>query len=456
MNDDITLPGYDPAPAVIAAEMAVLGAAIERKADAETAAAIVAPADFHNPQHQLVAEAVEALVEAGDPVNPVAVLDALTARGARFGAAGAGPFLHTLMQHRSDDVTYDARIVAKDADRRAALQELAQGCTIAGRHTFDPDEDLDRIRQRLDAVASRRTGNRLPTLGEVVLARLDEFEKGQPPDAIAVPYVDLQVCLGGLRPGQLIVLGARPGVGKTVVGVDLARYAAIRNQEPTLYFSLEMSRGALVDRIIAAEAKINLSVLRKQRLSEDEWNRIAKRSTELANAPLTIDDSSGCSLAHIRARLRGMARTAPARLVIVDYLQLMQAPRAESRERQVAELSRGLKLLAMEFNVPIVLSAQLNRESMRRNDKKPALSDLRESGSLEQDADIVILLHREDAHEPESPRAGEIDLIVAKHRAGTTPVITCAWQGHYARVMDMAPALPPTSWGNLPPAPDSF
>ncbi|MEV4001011.1 replicative DNA helicase [Actinomadura sp. NPDC049753] len=455
MTDDITLPGLQPTPAVVAAEMAVLGAAIERKAAAETAAEHVLPADFWNPQHQLVAEAVETLIGAGDPVSPVSVMKALADAGARFGEGGPGPFLFRLMEHRSADVVYDARIVAKDAIRRRVLQAVHRAAQIAARSDFEPDEDLDLIRQGLDAATSGFTGEQLPTIGEIVLRRLDEIEHGKADDdAVELPYADLQALLNGLRPGQVVIIGARPSVGKTVVGLDVARFAAIRRGLPTLFFSLEMSSAELADRLVAAEARVNLHAIRARNLKDDDWHRIADRTTDIGGAPLVIDDNPACTLARIRARLRGMARTRPARLVVIDYLGLMDAPRADSRERQVAELSRGLKLLAKEFSVPIVALSQLNRESTKRNDRRPTMSDLRDSGAVEQDADIVILLHREDAYEKESPRSGEIDLIVDKHRAGPTGTVTAAFQGHYARVMDMAPEPTPREYGHLQPVPD--
>lgn len=455
MNDEITLPGQAPDPAVMAAEMAVLGVSIESKAAAETAAQYLAPGDFWNPQHQAIAEAVELLIEAGDPVNPVAVMKALLRAGIRFGDGGPGPYLHRLIEHRSADVAYDARTVADDALRRKVLRAAHRAAKVAARPDFAPDEDVDLIRGYLDEATTRVTGDRLPTLGEVIMARLDELERG--PDAenvIELPYMDLQALLGGLRPGQIVIIGARPGMGKTVVGLDIARHAAIRCDEPTLFASLEMTAGEMADRLIAAEARVSLHALRSGTLRDEDWTRIAEVSNRVADAPLVIDDNPYCTLGRIRARLRGMARTRPARLVVIDYLGLMDAPRAESRERQIAELSRGLKLMAKEFQVPIVALSQLNRESLKRNDRKPTMADLRDSGAVEQDADVVILIHREDAYDKESPRSGEIDLIVDKHRAGPTATITAAWQGHYARVMDMAADPPPLQRGHLRPVPD--
>jgi replicative DNA helicase len=193
-------------------------------------------------------------------------------------------------------------------------------------------------------------------------------------------------------------------------------------------------------RLLSAEARVPLHAMRTGQMSEDDWTRLARRMSEVVDSPLFIDDSPNMSLMEIRAKCRRLKQRHNLRLVIVDYLQLMGSPRrVENRQQEVSEMSRSLKLLAKELDVPVVAISQLNRGPEQRNDKRPLLSDLRESGSIEQDSDVVILLHREDAYEPESPRAGEADLIVAKHRNGPTAVVTVAFQGHYSRFVDMAP-----------------
>jgi replicative DNA helicase len=184
-----------------------------------------------------------------------------------------------------------------------------------------------------------------------------------------------------------------------------------------------------------------MHVMRSGQMSDDDWARLARRMSEVADAPLWIDDSPNMSLMEIRAKCRRLKQRQDLKLVIIDYLQLMSSPkRVESRQQEVSEMSRSLKLLAKELEVPVVALSQLNRGPEQRTDKKPMVSDLRESGSIEQDADVVILLHREDAYEKESPRAGEADLIVAKHRNGPTATVTVAFQGHYSRFVDMAPS----------------
>jgi replicative DNA helicase len=226
----------------------------------------------------------------------------------------------------------------------------------------------------------------------------------------------------------------------STLGLDLARAAAVKYGLPTVIFSLEMSRNEITMRLLSAEARVPLHSMRTGQMGEEDWARLARRMSEVVDAPMYIDDSPNMSLMEIRAKCRRLKQRHDLRLVIVDYLQLMSSPRRiENRQQEVSEMSRSLKLLAKELDVPVVAISQLNRGPEQRTDKRPLLSDLRESGSIEQDSDVVILLHREDAYERESPRAGEADLIVAKHRNGPTTTVTVAFQGHYSRFVDMAP-----------------
>jgi replicative DNA helicase len=227
----------------------------------------------------------------------------------------------------------------------------------------------------------------------------------------------------------------------STLALDFARAAAIKTQMTTAFFSLEMGRNEITMRLLSAEARVGLHTMRTGQMSDDDWTRLARRMSEVADAPLFIDDSPNMSMMEIRAKCRRLKQRHDLKMVIIDYLQLMSSPkRVENRQQEVSEMSRSLKLLAKELEVPVVALSQLNRGPEQRTDKKPQLSDLRESGSIEQDSDVVILLHREDVYERESPRAGEADLIVAKHRNGPTTTVTVAFQGHYSRFVDMAPS----------------
>jgi replicative DNA helicase len=226
----------------------------------------------------------------------------------------------------------------------------------------------------------------------------------------------------------------------STLALDFARAASIKNEMTSVFFSLEMGRNEIVMRLLSAEARVPLHTMRSGLMTDEDWARLARRMGEVASAPLFIDDSPNMSMMEIRAKCRRLKQQHDLKLVIVDYLQLMSSPgRVESRQQEVSEMSRSLKLLAKELEVPVVALSQLNRGPEQRTDKRPQVSDLRESGSIEQDADMVILLYREDVHDKESPRAGEADIIVAKHRNGPTADVTVAFQGHYSRFVDMAP-----------------
>ncbi|NUP01511.1 MAG: replicative DNA helicase, partial [Nonomuraea sp.] len=258
---------------------------------------------------------------------------------------------------------------------------------------------------------------------------------------VGVPtgFQDLDQLTNGLHPGQMIVVAARPAIGKSTLGLDFARSAAIKHGMTTVIFSLEMSRNEITMRLLSAEARVALHAMRSGMMGDDDWTRLARRMSEVAEAPLFIDDSPNMSMMEIRAKCRRLKQRNDLRFVVIDYLQLMSSPKkTESRQNEVSEISRAIKLLAKELEVPVIAISQLNRGPEQRTDKRPQVSDLRESGSIEQDADMVILLHREDAYERESPRAGEADLIVAKHRNGPTATVTVAFQGHYSRFVDMA------------------
>lgn len=307
---------------------------------------------------------------------------------------------------------------------------------------FDEDADVAAIQADLDGVVRAPDDADLAPIGDLLGDSLIRAVTA-PTNEQRIPtgFIDLDsLFCGGWAPGQLVVIGARPAMGKSTLAADFARGAAIRNKIPTLFESLEMGKDELSDRILCAEARIPHHHLKQGIVSDADMAKAARRAPDIAAAPLWINDGALLSLPMLRGRVRNLVRTEGLRLVIVDYLQLMQAPKAESRQQAVAEISRNLKLIAKDFQITVIVLCQLNRGPEQRQEKKPMVSDLRESGAIEQDADIVILLHREDAYEKESPRAGEADLIVGKHRGGPTATITCAFQGHFARFCDMAVA----------------
>jgi replicative DNA helicase len=279
-------------------------------------------------------------------------------------------------------------------------------------------------------------------LTDAVTAAIDEIEAAKHTDGkftgVPTGFADLDDLTNGFHPGQMIIVAARPAMGKSTLALDFARSAAITHDLPTIFFSLEMGRSEIAMRLLSAEASVPLQNMRKGTVDGRDWTTIAATRGRINDAPLYIDDSPNMTLVEIRAKCRRLKQRVGLKMVVIDYLQLMTSgKRVESRQQEVSEFSRALKLLAKELQVPVLALSQLNRGPEQRADKMPALSDLRESGSIEQDADMVILLHRESAYERDSPRAGEADLIVAKHRNGPTRTVTVAFHGHFSRFADM-------------------
>ncbi|MEV0831473.1 MULTISPECIES: DnaB-like helicase C-terminal domain-containing protein [Streptosporangiaceae] len=449
MTTDLGLSGFDrwaPSDAVIAAEIAVAGAAMQSKTALEEASELVTAEDFFSPARSVFAAAL-ALLADGKPVDPTSVFGELTARGDAE-RVGGGTYLGKLMEHAAigGSVTYHARRIAADARRRRIHLACSQGIQVAEGADWDAETDVDRIRKLIDEAAASRDAHRDTDLVDVVTELLDELEN--PPTAlvgVAPPYLDLERdYIPTFKPGQLIVIAARPSVGKSLVAVDIARSVALRDGQRAVLFTLEMSKKEVLSRMFAAEASVKHDHITSRRVSPDDLEKISQASWRVTESPLVIDDSPNCSLEHIRSRLRSLSRTGETGIVIIDYLQLLKSPaKIDIREQQVAAQSRGLKLMAREFGVPIVLLAQLNRGPTQRADAVPRMSEIRESGAVEQDADIVILLHREDFYEPESKRAGEVDLIIEKNRGGKRGTVTLAHQLHYSRFVDMAGYAPP-------------
>jgi replicative DNA helicase len=322
---------------------------------------------------------------------------------------------------------------ASIAQRRALLAGLrdASGAVrVADRRLAE--DALELMRSLGYRASARRAGS-----GFIVAGRRSGAHEivGVRPVA-AVPVRCVQVSSSD----QLYLAGrACIPTHNSTLALDFARAASIRHGLTSAFFSLEMGRNEITMRLLSAEARVALHAMRSGTMQDEDWQRLARRMSEVAEAPLFIDDSPNMSMMEIRAKCRRLKQQHDLRLVIIDYLQLMSSgKRVESRQVEVSEFSRSLKLLAKELGVPVIALSQLNRGPEQRTDKKPMVSDLRESGSIEQDADMVILLHREDAYEKESPRAGEADLIVAKHRNGPTATVTVAFQGHYSRFVDMA------------------
>lgn len=442
-----TAPEFERTPPQdLAAEQSVLGGMLLSRDAIADVVEVVRSGDFYRPAHTLVFDAVVDLYARGEPADPVTVADLLTRQGSLVRVGGPS-YLHTLTAAvpTAANAAYYARIVAEKAVLRRLVEAGTRIVQLAYSEGGDVDDTVDRAQAAIYEVTERRTGEDYVRIEELLEPTLNELEAIQGHDGtlsgVPTGFADLDALTNGLHPGQLVIVAARPAIGKSTLGLDLARSAAIKHGLATVIFSLEMSRSEITMRLLSAEARVSLQAMRTGRLSEDDWDKLARRMGEVASAPLFIDDSPHLNIMEIRAKARRLKQRQDLKLVVLDYLQLMSSPkRVENRQQEVSEISRSCKLLAKELEVPVVAISQLNRASEQRADKKPMLSDLRESGSLEQDADMVVLLHREDAYEKESPRAGEADFIVAKHRNGPTDTVTVAFQGHYSRFVDMSPA----------------
>ena len=305
------------------------------------------------------------------------------------------------------------------------------------------DALVDKAQAEVYAVSDGNTAEDYVTFSEALEATVNEIDANanRPDGVYGVPtdFIEFDELTGGLHPGQMIVIAARPGVGKSTLALDFARSAAIHHNQCTVFFSLEMSRTELAMRILSAEGTISMSRLKKGDLDQDGWTQLANLQGKINGAPLFIDDSPNMTLMEIRAKCRRLKQRHELKMVVLDYLQLMSSgKKVESRQQEVSEFSRSLKLLAKELEVPVIALSQLNRGSEQRTDKRPMISDLRESGSIEQDADMVILLHREDMYNPDTDRVGEADMMIAKHRGGPTRTIPLAFSGKYSRFANMA------------------
>ncbi|MFF5447456.1 replicative DNA helicase [Streptomyces sp. NPDC012888] len=433
-------------PQDLDAEQSVLGGMLLSKDAIADVVEVLKGQDFYRPSHETIYQAILDLYAKGEPADPITVGAELTRRG-EIGKVGGASYLHTLVQ--SVPTAANAEYYAEIVHERAVLRRLVAAGTKITQMGYAADGDVDEIvnkaQAEIYAVTEQRTSEDYLPLGDIMEGALDEIEaigsrSGQM-SGVPTGFTDLDSLTNGLHPGQMIVIAARPAMGKSTLALDFARACSIKSNLPSVIFSLEMGRNEIAMRLLSAEARVALHHMRSGTMTDDDWTRLARRMPDVSAAPLFIDDSPNLSMMEIRAKCRRLKQRNDLQLVVIDYLQLMQsggARRPESRQQEVSDMSRNLKLLAKELEVPVIALSQLNRGPEQRTDKKPMVSDLRESGSIEQDADMVILLHREDAYEKESPRAGEADLIVAKHRNGPTATITVAFQGHYSRFVDMA------------------
>jgi replicative DNA helicase len=428
------------------AEQSALGGMLLSKDAVADVVESVRGVDFYIPKHEIIFDAILSLYSHGEPTDVITVTDELIKTG-ELSRAGGADYLHTLT--RLVPTAANAGFYASIVAERALLRRLVEaGTRIVQMGYAGEGEVLDLVntaQAEIYGVTGSTTAEDYVALNEAVGTAFEEIEAANGTDGkmVGVPtgFAEMDDLTNGFHGGQLIIVAARPALGKSTLALDFARAASIGNDQPSIFFSLEMGRSEIAMRLLAAEASVPLQSMRKGTVDQRDWNKLAAVRGRINDAPLYIDDSPNMTLVEIRAKCRRLKQRVGLKLVVIDYLQLMTSgKRVESRQQEVSEFSRALKLLAKELQVPVIALSQLNRGPEQRADKMPAISDLRESGSLEQDADMVILLHRESAYEKDNPRAGEADLIVAKHRNGPTRTVTVAFHGHYSRFADLAPA----------------
>ncbi|AZI59184.1 replicative DNA helicase [Nakamurella antarctica] len=436
-------------PQDLPAEQSVLGGMLLSKDAIADVAEILTGRDFYKPAHTLVYEAILDLYSRGDPADPITVSAELERHGT-LPRAGGAVYLHhlTATVPTAANAGYYAQIVSEKSVLRRLVEagtkivQLGYGGSEEG-GSGDVDEIVDRAQAEIYEVTERRTTEDYVILEELLQPTMDEIDaiqsSGGMSSGVPTGFTDLDKLTNGFHPGQMIIIAARPGVGKSTLALDIARNASVKHGMTSAFFSLEMSKTEITMRLLSAEAQIKLSQMRAGTMSEHDWQKIVRRMSEISDAPMFIDDSPNMTMMEIRAKARRLKQRNNLKLIVLDYLQLMSSgKKVESRQQEVSEFSRQMKLLAKELEVPVIAISQLNRGPEQRTDKRPLISDLRESGSLEQDADMVILVHRPDIHEADDPRAGEADLIVAKHRNGQTMTIAVAHQLHYSRFIDLA------------------
>lgn len=424
------------------AEIAVLAAMLESGKIVAEMSRKLKRVDFYRPIHGTLFSAMVEMFQRGIEINHMSVASFLADSGDLVRVGGV-PFLAELIRHSyAGSAGYHAGIIRDRATDRAWLAHAGVVQQVMSQ-PIPTDERNAKITESFEAVSASRIESRgrwarelaAETVNQVIATGKGELSGSVVPTGFA----DLDRLLsGGLRDGQLIVIAGRPGLGKSTAGLDIARNAAIRHAMTSMFVTLEMTGIELTMRMLSAEARIPLHLLRTGQLRDDEWDRAVEPLARIDDAPLKIYDDPMMNLGLIRAEAKRIKAAHGLRLLVIDYLQLMTGKRGDGgRQQEVADLSRGLKLLSKEVECPVIAMSQLNRGPEQRQDKKPSLGDLRESGAIEQDADVVILLDRPEYYD-RNKRPGEADFIVAKHRNGPTATIAVASQLHLSRFVDMA------------------
>jgi replicative DNA helicase len=435
-------------PNSVEAEQAVLGGLLLDNQAWERIADRVVEEDFYRRDHRLVYRAVRTLIDGGQPADAVTVAEWLSAQKLLEDAGGL-EYLGRLV--RDTPSAANVRAYADIVRERSVLRQLIQvGGDIAG-SGFEPggrssSELLDAAERRVFDIAEQtaRSKSGFRTAGSVlveVVDRIDElYERDDPITGVPTGLTDFDKQTAGLQPGDLIIVAGRPSMGKTSFAMNIAENVALEARKPVAIFSMEMSATQLVLRLISSYGSIDQTKLRTGRLDDEDWPRVTKATEKLTDSPLFIDDTPSLSPGDIRARARRLKREhKDLGLIVVDYLQLMQVPgNQENRATEISEISRSLKALARELEVPLIALSQLNRALESRTDKRPVMSDLRESGAIEQDADLIVFIYRDEVYNKDTTKRGVAEIIIGKQRNGPIGTVETMFNGQFTRFDNLA------------------
>lgn len=426
-------------------ERSVLGAMLRAREAALLALENLKPDDFYDPANREIFAAMEAIAEASRPIDLVTLDEELTRRG-KLEAVGGAPYLIDLSQSVPSAANIQAyiRIVDEKATLRrliAAAERIAQD-SYAGQR--DNQEILDGAEKAIFNITMRKGGEELKNIQPILVSTFERIEQlvknhGRI-EGVPTGYTELDDLLTGLHPGELVLIAGRPAMGKTSIGMNFIENAAIRAGKKAAVFSLEMPAEQLAMRMLCTEARVDMQRVRRGQIGDEEWGKLADALVSIGSAAIYIDATPGITVPEMRSKARRLQLEHGLDVVMIDYLSLMTATgRFGSRQEEVSMISRSLKGLAMELGVPVIALQQLSRAPAGRSNHRPLLSDIRESGAIEQDADVVMFIHREDYYDPETPEKNIAELIVAKQRNGALGTVKLGWKGEYTWFMDLSP-----------------
>ncbi len=453
-NEDISklIPADVKPPAATDIEASVLGAMMIEREAVPKAIELLSSESFYLKQHKLIFDAMISLFEAGEPIDTVTLYEELKKRE-QSEAAGGAVYLSKLSQNISSaaNIEYHAKIILEKEILRGLITSSHQIAKAAYEGTEDAFDILDQAERKIFEITEAHLKKSFTGMDRAVRDALEYIEAihSNTKQKFSVPtgFYELDEMLGGFQKSDLIIIAARPSMGKTALALSISRNAALDHKVPVGIFSLEMATMQLVIRMLCAEGRLNAHLVRTGKLPSEEGIKLSKNAHKLIESPLYIDDTPAQTVLEIRAKARRLKAEKNIGMIVIDYLQLMQGPtNSESREREISHISRSLKSLAKELNIPVVALAQLNRAVETRNDKRPQLSDLRESGSIEQDADVVVFLNRPEYYgiknfmDDGTSTEGVAEVIVGKQRNGPTGDVRLAFIKEYARFENLAHA----------------